>query len=200
MRRTQCLSCVDRVKLFYYQERLNEINQEGQSSTNASTSSSSINGGSGNVEASWIESQINQIFDKQNSNHKKERMNNVNILASLETAELHLSDHFDSIIGFSPSEVNEICNKVFDGGKQLFYVKNKRNKNDAVLLFEEVFLLIAIRYKNGFHTLSAIRTLSGRDESVISKIINQGMNFLLNKFGWTIELPYINRYKYCIEE
>ncbi len=144
-------------------------------------------------------SQMNELSEKGNQNYTRKK--NINKLVSVEEAVIQLQDDFETIIGFTPSEIKTISNKLYyNDGESDFQITNNKNQNIAVILFEELIMTLSMRFRYALRSLSAISLVTGRDPSLTSKIIRQGMIYLLNRFEWTIEFAYLHRYGLCVEQ
>ncbi len=193
--RSLCLSCLDRVKLIEYKQKLNDLKEEKRRLSTSSSSSKN------DTEISSFELQINQLLSKGDNTQIYKRKSEIQMLSTVKSAQENLGDRFETLIGFTAKDIDEISSAIYySQGKRDFVVKNQKGKRRVVILFEELFMTIAIRHRYSLRTLAAISMISGRDESIISLMIRSGMKYLLQRFGWTLDLSYALRYRDCVKQ
>ncbi len=191
-RRSRCLSCLDRLKLMEYQQRLDELKQMQGYSTSSSSNSN-------NTEISFVEYRINKLLNKSIDIQKNIRVGCVQMLATVDGAEEYLGNRFETLIGFTPDEIREISSTIYySSGRREFIVKNNKNRHCASILFEELIMTLAMRHRYNLRTFAAIAIVSGRDESLLSLMVRNATQYLLDRFGWTLELAFVQRYRLCV--
>ena len=79
-------------------------------------------------------------------------------------------------------------------------MKINKGRHCASILFEELTMTFAMRHRYSLRTFTAIAIVSGRDELLLSLMVRNATQYLLYRFGWTLEFAFVQRYRLCVRQ
>ena len=102
---------------------------------------------------------------------------------------------FGSQVGFEAEEVFSLTKLLFESENNKIKFENKNGKSLGVLNSVEVTLLICIRLRGYYSTWTSLSWVFGRDPALLCKVWSISIDMILYKFGWTININYLDRFK-----
>ncbi len=146
------------------------------------------------------EARINALNELQILYNPKVTFDHINLfkVKNMETivnAINYFGNKFESMVGFNPMEICTIANIFFDDKENKIKFENLKGKSLCKMNAIEVTLLLCLRLRFHYSSWSALSTLFNRDSGLLCKVWLISVDMIIKKYGWTIQMQYVERYK-----